>query len=66
MSLEFLPRKVLVVRRDNIGDLVFITPLIDAPRANILGVHIAVLANSYNARVLKGNPPSMLSMSLLS
>jgi ADP-heptose:LPS heptosyltransferase len=48
--------RILVVRRDNIGDLVCTTPLIDALRARYPQAHLAVLVNSYNAEVLEGNP----------
>jgi len=46
----------LVVRRDNIGDLVCTTPLIAALRERFPRAWIGVLANSYNAPVLAGNP----------
>ena len=49
-------RKILIVRRDNIGDLVCTTPLIAALRARLPDAWIGVLANSYNAPVLEGNP----------
>jgi len=49
-------RRILVVRRDNIGDLVCTTPLIDALRAARPDAHIAALVNSYNAEVLARNP----------
>ena len=48
-------RKILVIRRDNIGDLVCTTPLLAALRARFPDAWIGVLANSYNARVLAGN-----------
>jgi heptosyltransferase III len=48
--------KFLVVRRDNIGDLVCTTPLLAALRAHYPQAWIGVLANSYNAPVLEGNP----------
>jgi ADP-heptose:LPS heptosyltransferase len=50
------PRKLLLIRRDNIGDLVLTTPLLAALRAAWPGTFIAVLANAYNAPVLDGNP----------
>ncbi len=50
------PRRVLVIRRDNIGDLVCTTPLFAALRARFPDAWIGVLANSYNAPVLAGNP----------
>jgi ADP-heptose:LPS heptosyltransferase len=48
--------KILVIRRDNIGDLVCTTPLFSALRRHFPGAHIAALVNSYNAPVLNGNP----------
>lgn len=53
---EDWPRKILVVRRDNIGDLVCTTPLLTGLRRRFPDVEICVLANSYNAAVLRGNP----------
>jgi len=50
------PGKILVIRRDNIGDLVCTTPLLAALRARFPDAWIGVLANSYNAPVLAGNP----------
>ena len=47
--------KILVIRRDNIGDLVCTTPLFAALRARYPQAHIAALVNSYNAAVLEGN-----------
>jgi heptosyltransferase III len=54
--MSHAPRRVLVVRRDNIGDLVCTTPLIDALRGALPAAHIAALVNSYNAEVLARNP----------
>jgi len=48
--------KILVVRRDNIGDLVCTTPLITALRRRYPTAWIGALVNSYNAPVLRGNP----------
>jgi ADP-heptose:LPS heptosyltransferase len=48
--------KILVIRRDNIGDLVCATPLLAALRRRHPNGHLAVLANSYNAPILEGNP----------
>ncbi|MBE9608072.1 glycosyltransferase family 9 protein [Chitinilyticum piscinae] len=48
--------KILLIRRDNIGDLVCTTPLFDAIRLHFPNAYIAVLANSYNADILAGNP----------
>ena len=48
--------RFLVIRRDNIGDLVCTTPLINGIRRKHPGAWIGVVANSYNAPVLAGNP----------
>lgn len=48
--------RILVVRRDNIGDLVCATPMLAALRDRYPDAHIAALVNSYNAGVLSGNP----------
>lgn len=48
--------KVLVIRRDNIGDLVLTTPLFSLLKNKIPDLHLSVLVNSYNAPVLAGNP----------
>jgi ADP-heptose:LPS heptosyltransferase len=48
--------RILVIRRDNIGDLVCTTPLLAALRTRFPKAWIGVLANSYNAPVLEGNP----------
>jgi heptosyltransferase III len=50
------PRRILVVRRDNIGDLICTTPLLHTLRQAMPDAHIAVLVNSYNGAVLLGNP----------
>ncbi len=49
------PSSFLVVRRDNIGDLVCTTPLIAALRQRYPQSWIGTLVNSYNAPVLAGN-----------
>jgi heptosyltransferase-3 len=48
-------QQILVIRRDNIGDLVCTTPLLTALRNRYPQAWIGVLANSYNAPVLQGN-----------
>ena len=48
--------RILVIRRDNIGDLVCTTPLLDGLRRAQPGAWIGVLANTYNAEVLARNP----------
>ncbi len=47
---------ILVVRRDNIGDLVCTTPLLAALRRRYPRAWIGALVNSYNAPVLARNP----------
>jgi ADP-heptose:LPS heptosyltransferase len=49
-------KSVLVVRRDNIGDLVCTTPLFTALRRRYPDAWIGALVNSYNAAVLDRNP----------
>jgi hypothetical protein len=48
--------RILVIRRDNIGDLVCTTPLIRALREQLPGAYIAALVTRYNMAVLAGNP----------
>jgi ADP-heptose:LPS heptosyltransferase len=48
--------KILVIRRDNIGDLICTTPLIRALRLRYPQARIDALVNSYNQPVLVGNP----------
>ena len=50
------PRRILLIRRDNIGDLVLTTPLIHAVRLRFPDAWIGVLGNSYNTPVLAGHP----------
>src|SRR5258706_2408544 len=47
---------ILIVRRDNVGDLVCTTPLIDGLRALHPRAWIGALVNTYNEGVLAGNP----------
>ena len=47
--------RVLILRRDNIGDLVCTTPLIAALRRQLPHAWLAALVNTYNAEVLSGN-----------
>lgn len=48
--------RILVIRRDNIGDLVCTTPLIRALREQLPGAYIAALVTRYNMAVLSENP----------
>jgi len=47
--------RILIIRRDNIGDLVCTTPLFSALRARFPEAWLGALVNSYNAPVLAGN-----------
>ena len=48
--------RILIIRRDNIGDLICTTPLLHAARRQFPEAYIAVLASSYNVAVLDRNP----------
>ncbi len=48
--------KIVVIRRDNIGDLVCTTPLFSSLRRHFPGARIVALVNDYNAPVLDLNP----------
>ncbi|WP_301103235.1 glycosyltransferase family 9 protein [Propionivibrio sp.] len=48
--------RILLIRRDNIGDLLCTTPLLHAIRQRYPQAYLAVLASSYNVAVLNGNP----------
>jgi ADP-heptose:LPS heptosyltransferase len=52
--LAHAPLRVLLVKRDKLGDLLLTTPLI-AALARCTGVEVHVLANDYNAWVIGGN-----------
>ena len=54
-SPEKSPR-ILIIRRDNIGDLVCTTPLIRALREQLPTAFIAALVTKYNLAVMEGNP----------
>lgn len=47
---------LLVIRRDNIGDLVCTTPLIHGLRERYPKARLCVLVNSYNCPVVQNNP----------
>ena len=49
-------KKILLIRRDNVGDLVCTTPAFVALRQHYPDVQIGALVNSYNSEVLRGNP----------
>jgi len=50
------PASILVVRRDNIGDLLCTTPLLHAIRQRYPQIYLAVLVSSYNVDAIRGNP----------
>lgn len=50
-----MPLNILVIRRDNIGDLVCTTPALTAMRTQLPMARICALVNSYNAEVLHGS-----------
>lgn len=50
------PSRILVIRRDNIGDLACTSPAFAALRKNYPKAEIGALVNSYNADVLCDNP----------
>ena len=49
-------RKVLFIRRDNIGDLICTTPAFRAAREKFPNARTGILVNSYNADAIKNNP----------
>jgi heptosyltransferase-3 len=49
-------KRILVIRRDNIGDLVCTTPLLAGLRQRFPDAWLGALVNSYNAPVLERNP----------
>jgi heptosyltransferase III len=48
--------KILVVKRDKLGDLLLTTPMLAHLKASRPGAEVHVLVNDYNAWVLEGNP----------
>ena len=48
--------RILLLRRDNIGDLVCTTPLLAALREQLPRAWLGALVTTYNAEVLAGNP----------
>ncbi|AMS32460.1 hypothetical protein AEM42_08850 [Betaproteobacteria bacterium UKL13-2] len=55
MNLTNSTTRILLVRRENIGDLILTTPLIRLLREQLPNAHMAALVNSYNAPILDGN-----------
>ncbi|MGB3934589.1 MAG: glycosyltransferase family 9 protein [Burkholderiales bacterium] len=57
MAVDAAPGpRILILRRDNIGDLVCTTPLIAALRAKLPRAWLGALVTTYNAEVLARNP----------
>lgn len=50
------PRRVLVIRPDHLGDLLFATPALHLLRASLPDAHIAMLVGPWGETVLAGNP----------
>ena len=50
------PMKILVIRHDNIGDLIITTPVFRALRERFPEAQIDALVNSYNFPILHNNP----------
>ena len=48
--------KILVIRHDNIGDLIITTPVFRALRQHFPDAQIDALVNSYNVPILRNNP----------
>lgn len=56
MSRSGQPLRILVIRRENIGDLVCTTPLLRALRRQLPEATLCVLATRYNRAVLDNHP----------
>ncbi len=48
--------KVLILKRDKVGDMLLVTPMLEHLRNSLPQAQIHMLANDYNAWVLEGNP----------
>ena len=53
---ETLPQRILVIRPDHLGDLLFATPALHLLRASLPDAHIAALTGPWGEAVLAGNP----------
>lgn len=49
-------KKIIFIRRDNIGDLICTTPAIHAVREKYPDAKIGILVNTYNADAVRNNP----------
>lgn len=56
MAVDAQAPRILILRRDNIGDLVCTTPLLAALRARLPKAWLGALVTTYNAEVLARNP----------
>ncbi len=54
--IDLSNKKVLLVRNDNIGDLICTTPAIEALRKKYPSAQIDIVVNSYNEDAIKENP----------
>lgn len=48
--------KIVILKRDKVGDMLLVTPMLEHLRASLPRAEIHMLANDYNAWVLEGNP----------
>lgn len=48
--------KIVILKRDKVGDMLLVTPMLEHLRASLPHAEIHMLANDYNAWVLDGNP----------
>jgi len=49
-------KKILIVRNDNIGDVILTTPAIEALRKRFPDAYIAILVAEYACEAIEGNP----------
>lgn len=54
--IDLTDKKILLVRNDNIGDLICTTPAIEALRKRYPSAIIDIVVNSYNVEVIRENP----------
>lgn len=54
--IDLSGKKILLVRNDNIGDLICTTPAIEALRKHYPDARIDIVVNSYNESVVRNNP----------
>lgn len=56
MPCHLNPSRILVTRRDNIGDILCTTPLLESLRARYPSAYIAILVTDYNIDAIRNNP----------